>query len=156
MSASKGTHQQLLRELAALVIAVAGESVTMIKRSIPEQALKFKPQQEWTIYLEFLKLLFNLADRLAAFSLPLKDRPDFMNDLEDMVTQQLKAVLSPALGPDADQMEMTITIGNAVAESRQIYERHAFVVTEESSSRADYFRVFGERIAQAVHAPTNA
>ena len=70
MSASKGTHQQLLRELAALVIAVAGESVTMIKRSIPEQALKFKPQQEWTIYLEFLKLLFNLADRLAAFSLP--------------------------------------------------------------------------------------
>ena len=51
MSASKGTHQQLLRELAALVIAVAGESVTMIKRSIPEQALKFKPQQEWTIYL---------------------------------------------------------------------------------------------------------
>ncbi len=156
MSASKGTHQQLLRELAALVIAVAGESVTMIKRSIPEQALKFKPQQEWTIYLEFLKLLFNLADRLAAFSLPLKGRPDFMNDLEDMVTQQLKAILSPALGPDADQMEMTITIGNAVAESRQIYERHAFVVTEESPSRADYFRVFGERIAQAVHAPTNA
>ena len=79
-----------------------------------------------------------------------------MNDLEDMVTQQLKAVLSPALGPDADQMEMTITIGNAVAESRQIYERHAFIVTEESPSRADYFRVFGERIAQAVHAPTNA
>jgi hypothetical protein len=156
MSASQGTHQQLLRELAALVIAVSGESVTMIKRSIPEQALKFKSQQEWTIYLEFLKLLFNLADRLTAFYLPLKDRPEFMNDLEDMVTQQLKAVLSPALGPDADQMEMTITIGNAVAESRQIYERHAFVVMEESPSRADYFRAFGERIAQAVHAPTNA
>lgn len=155
MSASQGTHRQLLGELAALLIAVSGESVTMVKRSIPEQALKLKSPQEWTIYLEFLKILFNLADRLAAFHLPLKDRPEFMNDLEDAVTQQLKAVLSPALGPNSDQMEMTITIGNAVAESRQVYERHAFVVTEESPARAEYFRLFGERVAQAVFAPAN-
>lgn len=155
MSASQGQHLKLLRELAALIIAVSGESVTMVKRSLPEQALKLTSQQEWSIYLEFLKVLFNLSDRLAAFHLPLKDRPDFMDSLEDTAAQQLKSILSPALGPDTDHMEVTMTIGQAVAESRQVYERHAFVVTEESPARADFFRLFGERIAEAVQAPGN-
>ncbi len=155
MSASQGEHVGLLRELAALLTAVSGESVTMVKRSLPDQTLKLTSQQEWKIYLEFLKIFFNLADRLAAFYLPLKDRPEFMDSLEDAVTQQLKAVLSPALGPDTDHMEVTITIGQAVAESRQVYERQAFVVTEESPAKAEYLRLFGERIADATQAPGN-
>lgn len=155
MSASQGEHVSLLRELAALLTAVSGESVTMVKRSLPDQTFKLTSQQEWKIYLEFLKVLFNLADRLAAFYLPLKDRPEFMDSLEDAVTQQLKAVLSPALGPDTDQMEVTLTIGQAVAESRQMYERQAFVVTEESPAKAEYLRLFGERIADATQAPGN-
>ena len=155
MSASQGEHVSVLRELAALLTAVSGESVTMIKRSLPDQALKLTSQQEWNIYLEFLKVLFNLVDRLAAFYLPLKDRPEFMDSLEDAVTQQLRAVLSPALGPDTDQMEVTLTIGQAVAESRQVYERQAFVVTEESPAKAEYLRLFGERIADATQASGN-
>jgi len=155
MSASQGEHATLLRELAALIIAVSGESVTVVKRSLPEQALKLKSQQEWKIYLEFLKVLFNMADRFAGFYLPLKDRPEFMDSLEDTVTQQLKAVLSPALGPDTDQMEVTVTIGQAVSESRQVYERHAFMLTEESSAKAEYLRLFGERVAEATQAPGN-
>jgi hypothetical protein len=155
MSASQGEHVSLLRELAALLTAVSGESVTMVKRSVPDQTLKLTSQQEWKIYLEFLKVLFNLADRLAAFHLPLKDRPEFMDSLEDAVTRQLKAVLSPALGPDTDQMEVTLTIGQAVAESRQVYERQAFVVTEESPAKAEFLRLFGERIAEATQAPGN-
>ena len=155
MSASQGEHVGLLRELAALLTAVSGESVTMVKRSLPDQTLKLTSQQEWKIYLEFLKIFFNLADRLAAFYLPLKDRPEFMDSLEDAVTQQLKAVLSPALGPDTDQMEVTLTIGQAVAESRQVYERQAFVVTEESPAKAEYLRLFGERIADATQASGN-
>ena len=155
MSASQGEHASLLRELAALLTAVSGESVTMVKRTLPDQTLKLTSQQEWKIYLEFLKVLFNLADRLAGFYLPLKDRPEFMDSLEDAVTQQLKAVLSPALGPDTDQMEVTLTIGQAVAESRQVYERQAFVVTEESPSKAQYLQLFGERIADAMQASGN-
>jgi len=155
MSASQGEHVTLLRELAALLIAVSGESVTVVKRSLPEQAFKLKSQQEWKIYLEFLKVLFNMADRLAGFYLPLKDRPEFMDSLEDTVAQQLKAVLSPALGPDTDQMEVTVTIGQAVSESRQVYERHAFMLTEESPAKAEYLRLFGERIAEAAQAPGN-
>lgn len=155
MSASQKQYAGLLRELAALLTAVSGESVTMVKRSLPDQALKFTSQQEWKIYLEFLKVLFNLADRLAAFYLPLKDRPEFMDSLEDAVAQQLKAVLSPALGPDTDHMEVTFTIGQAVAESRQVYERQAFVVTEESPGKAEYLRLFGERVADLMQAPGN-
>lgn len=155
MSASQGEHAILLRDLAALLIAVSGESVTVVKRSLPEQALKLQSQQEWKIYLEFLKVLFNMADRLTGFYLPLKDRPEFMDSLEDTVTQQLKSVLSPALGPDTDQMEVTITIGQAVSESRQVYERHAFMLTEESAAKAEYLRLFGERVAGAAQAPGN-
>ena len=155
MSASQGEHATLLRELAALLIAVSGESVTVVKRSLPEPALKLHSQQEWQIYLEFLKVLFNMADRFAGFYLPLKDRPEFMDSLEDTVTQQLKSVLSPALGPDTDQMEVTVTIGQAVSESRQMYERHAFMLTEESAAKAEYLRLFGERIAEAAQAPGN-
>jgi hypothetical protein len=155
MSASQGEHVGLLHELAALLTAVSGESVTMVKRTFPDQTLKLTSQQEWKVYLEFLKILFNLADRLAGFYLPLKDRPEFMDSLEDAVTQQLKAVLSPALGPDTDQMEVTLTIGQAVAESRQVYERQAFVVTEESPAKAEFLRLFGERIAEATQAPGN-
>lgn len=155
MSASQGHHGGLLRDLAALLTAVSGESVTMVKRSLPDQALKFTSQQEWKIYLEFLKVLFNLADRLAAFYLPLKDRPEFMNSLEESVARQLKTVLSPALGPETDHMEVTFTIGQAVAESRQVYERQAFVVTEEGPAKAEYLRLFGERIADLAQAPGN-
>jgi hypothetical protein len=51
MSASQEQHVGLLRELAALLTAVSGESVTMVKRSLPDQTLKLTSQQEWKIYL---------------------------------------------------------------------------------------------------------
>jgi hypothetical protein len=156
MSASQDPHDKARRELARLVLAVAGESVTMVKRSVPEQALTMKKPQEWSIYLEFLKMLFNLADRLIAFYVPIQERPYFMNNLEDAVAHQLKAVLALALGPDTDTMEVTFTIGKTVAESRQIYERFTFDVMEDSSKKEACLKVFGERIAEAMQVPGNA
>jgi len=150
MSASKVLHTDLLRELAAMMVAVGGESVTMVKRSAPEVALKLTHKQEWDIYLEFLKVLFNLADRLSAFHLPVQEQPLFMDSLEDAVAQHLKIILAPALGPDSDDMEVTIVIGKAVAESRQRYERFRFLVTDESAARAEYLKVVGERIAEVT------
>ncbi|MCI0441206.1 MAG: hypothetical protein L0177_19050, partial [Chloroflexi bacterium] len=105
--------------------------MTMVKRSAPDDALKLKKKQEWSIYLEFLKVMFNLADRLSAFHLPIQEQPLFMDGLEDAIIQQLKAVLEPALGPDSDEMELVITISNATAESRRDYERFRFVITDE-------------------------
>lgn len=155
MTVSQSPYAQVLRELAALMLAVAGESVTMVKRSAPDHALKLKKKQEWSIYLEFLKVMFNLADRLSAFHLPIQEQPVFMNSLEDAIAQQLKAVLEPALGPDSDEMELVITIGSAVAESRRDHERFRFVVTEEDNVKEEFFRQFGEKVAQILATPGN-
>ncbi len=155
MSTANPDYKDRLRQLAELMLAVSGESVSVMKRLAPEQALKLKRKDEWDLYLEFLKILFNLADRLAALHIPLKDQMDFMNALEDTVAQQLQKVLEPAFGNQADQMEIVLTIGTAVAESRQIYESYKFLVTEESQSKNEMFRDFGNRIATALGAVGN-
>ena len=149
-------YKDQLRQLAELMLAVSGESVTMMKRNAPEQALKLKRQDEWSIYLEFLKIMFNLTDRLVALHVPLKDQLGFMNGLEDAVTQQLKQVLEPAFGHNADQMEIVMTIGTTVAESRETYERYKFLITEDSKTKSEMFREFGEKVAEALGAPSNA
>jgi len=138
-----------------LMVGVAGESVTMVKRSAPDQTLALKKTTEWTLYLEFLKLLFNLADRLSAFYVPIQEQPKFMDSLEDAVTNRLKESLGPALGPDLDAMEIMLTIGNTVAESRQIYERFRFVVTEESQVRTEYLDCLAARITRLFEASGN-
>jgi len=152
MPASQGPYSDILRDLSSLMVAVSGESVTMIKRSAPDQAMKLKKSGEWEIYLEFLQLQFNLADRLSAHYIPLKDQPVFMDSLEDAVTQQLKNVLAPALGPGTDEMEVVVAIGETVAQSRQRYERFKFLVTEDSKQREEYFKAFGETVAHLIGA----
>jgi len=142
------SHQQ--RSLAELMLAVAGESVTVMKKNAPEQALKLKRQDEWGLYLEFIKVMFNLTDRLSAFHIPIKDQPEFMNGLEDAVTAQLRLVLEPAFGSNIDQNEIMLTIGSAVAESRQLYERFRFSITEDSKTKNEMFDVFGGRVADAL------
>jgi hypothetical protein len=156
MTTAKQDYQQQLRALAELMLAVSGESVTMMKRNAPEQALKLKRQDEWGIYLEFLKVMFNLADRLTALHIPIKDQLEFMNSLEDAVTTQLKTVLEPAFGANSDQMEIMLTIGGAVSESRQIYEKYKFLITEDSKIKNEMFSDFGERVAELLGAPGNA
>ncbi|MFQ5991774.1 MAG: hypothetical protein ACE5NA_04990, partial [Nitrospiraceae bacterium] len=132
-----------------------GESVTMVKRSAPEQAMKLKRKLEWDLYLEFLKIQFNLADRLSALYVPIQDQSHFMDGLEDAVTQQLKNALAPALAPGADDMEITMTIGQAVSESRERYEKFRFMATEESKIKEEFFQNFGVHIAQMIGAPEN-
>jgi hypothetical protein len=150
MATTKAPYSQQLRSLAELMLAVAGESVTMMKKHAPQQALKLKRQDEWGLYLEFIKVMFNLTDRLSAFHIPIKDQPEFMNGLEDAVTSQLKTVLEPAFGSGVDQMEIMLTIGGAVAESRELYERFRFSITEDSKTKNEMFESFGGRVAGAL------
>jgi len=156
MTTTSQEHQSQLRQLAELILAVAGESVTVMKRNAPERALKLKRQDEWGIYLEFLKVMFNLTDRLSALHLPIKAQPQFMDSLEDAVTLQLKNVLEPAFGSGTDQMEIMLTVGAAVAESRQTYERYRFLVTEENPVKDEMLKAFGERVADAMGIAGNA
>jgi hypothetical protein len=155
MAIANTEYKERLRQLAELMLAVSGESVTMMKRNAPEQALKLKRQDEWGIYLEFLKVMFNLTDRLVALHIPIKDQMEFMNGLEDTVTQQLKHALEPAFGNNADQMEIVLTIGTTVAESRQTYEKYKFLISEDSKAKNEMFRDFGVKVADALGAPGN-
>ena len=141
--------------VAEFMLAVAGESVSVIKRAVPEQALKLKRQEEWTIYLEFLRVMFNLADRVSMLHIPLKEQPQFMDELTDDVIDQLKKALEPAFGVGSDQTEIVLTIGAAVAESRETYERYRFLVTEDSPAKNDLYRDFSDRIARLVGATGN-
>jgi len=152
MTIANSEYTSRLSQLAELMLAVSGESVTLIKKTAPDRVLTLKRQNEWGLYLEFLKIMFNLTDRLAALHVPIKDHMDFMNGLEDAVTRQLKKALEPAFGNNTDQMEIALTIGTAVAESRQRYEPYAFLVTEESKTKDDMFREFGEKIAEILGA----
>jgi len=86
----------------------------------------------------------------------MKDQMEFMNGLEDAVTQQLKRALEPAFGNNADQMEIVMTIGTTVAESRQAYEQYKFLITEDSKTKNEMFRDFGEKVAEALGARGNA
>lgn len=156
MASAKTEYQQQLRTLAELMLAVSGESVTVMKKHAPTQALKLKRQDEWGIYLEFVKILFNLTDRLSLLHLPLKEQPQFMNNLEDAVTLQLKNVLEPAFGSGADQMEIMLTVGTAVTESRQSYERYRFLVTENTPEKDEMLKDFGGRVANAMGIAGNA
>lgn len=155
MATATPEYKECLRRLAELMLAVSGESVTMMKRHAPEQALKLKRWEEWGVYLEFLKIMFNLTDRLVALHIPLKDQMEFMNGLEDAVTQQLKRMLEPAFGDGADQMEIVLTIGTTVAESRQVYEKYKFLIAEDSKTKNEMFRDFGEKVAEALGASGN-
>ncbi len=155
MTVRQPSFAQQMQIVAELMLAVAGESVSMIKRAVPEQALKLKRQDEWTIYLEFLRIMFNLTDRVSMLHIPLKEQPQFMDELTDAVIDQLKKALEPAFGAGSDQTEIVITIGAAVAESRQTYERYRFLVTENSPAKNDMYRDFSDRIARLVGASGN-
>lgn len=156
MGTSKNPYSEQLRGIAELILAVAGESVTVMKRNAPERALKLKRHDEWEIYLEFLKVMFNLTDRLSVLFLPIKEQPQFMDSLEDAVTLQLKNVLEPAFGSGSDQTEIMLTVGAAVAESRQAYERYRFLVTENNPAKDEMLKDFGGRVAEAMGIAGNA
>ena len=144
----------ILKDLAHTMMSVARESVNLIKRSDQQQALKLQRKQEWDIYLEFLRMLFNLIDRLSAFYIPIQAQRDFMNSLEDAVAHQLKTVLAPSLSStEIDEMEVMLSVGQTVSESREVYERFKFVVTDQTKERDQYFQFFSERVATKAGAP---
>ncbi|GJL56383.1 MAG: hypothetical protein NPIRA02_35150 [Nitrospirales bacterium] len=153
---STDTFGPILHDLASTMLGVARESVGLMKRSDQQLSLKLNRTQEWEVYLEFLRVQFNLVDRLSAFHIPIQDQREFMNSLEDTVTAQLRTALAPTMSAsEVDEMEVTLAIGKTVSESRQIYERYKFVVTEESKERDEFFQAFAIRVTGKMGASGN-
>ncbi len=141
-------YEPILKDLSNTILDVCRESATLIKRSDQSTSIKLNQQQEWDVYLEFLKVLFNLADRVSAFYVPIQRQPEFMNSLEDHVSDRLKSLLAPSLSSSQiDDQEIVVSVGQAVAESRRTYEPHKFVFSEDSKARNAFFQHAGERVA---------
>ena len=149
-------HEPILKDLSNTILDVCRESVTLIKRSDPAVTTTLSQKQEWEIYLEFLKVLFNLADRISAFHVSIQQQPEFMNSLEDHVSERLKTLLAPSLSSsEIDDQEIVVAVGQAVAESREIYEPYKFVFSEDSKERNAFFQHVGERVAGSAGAANN-
>ncbi len=150
---STENYGPVLKDLANTMLGVARESVSLMKRSDQQRSLKLNRNQEWEVYLEFLRIQFSLVDRLSAFHVRIQDQPEFMNSLEDSVTAQLRTALAPTMSStEVDEMEVTLAVGKTVAESRQIYEKYKFVVTEQSKERDAFFQAFAVRVASKMGA----
>ena len=149
-------YSSVLKNLANMMLGVARESVALMKRSDQQGTMKLSRNQEWEVYLEFLRVQFNLVDRLSAFHVPMQDQMEFMNSLEDSVTTELKAALAPTMSAaEFDEMEVMLAVGKTVAESRQVYEKYKFVVTDQTKERDAFFQTFAGRVADKMGASGN-
>lgn len=156
MKPSIQEYESVLNDLSNTILGVCRESVTLIKQSDQSAAITLNQQQEWKIYLEFLKVLFNLADRISAFYIPIQHQPEFMNRLEDHVSERLRTLLAPSLSSSQiDEQEIIVAVGQAVAESRETYEPYKFVFSEDSKERNALFQHVGERVAGLAGAAGN-
>lgn len=149
-------YRTVLKDLSATMLGVCRESVGLIKRSDQAVGIHLTQRQEWDVYLEFLKILFNLVDRASLFYVPVQRQPEFMNGLEDHVSHELKTALGHSLSDaQIDEQEIVVSVGQAVAESRHMYERHTFVFSEDSKERRAFFQHASERIAARAGAADN-
>lgn len=149
-------YRTILKDLSATMLGVCRESVGLIKRSDQAVGVHLTQRQEWDVYLEFLKILFNLVDRASLFYVPIQRQPEFMDGLEDHVSDELKTALGTSLSSaQIDEQEIVVSVGQAVAESRRMYERHTFVFSEDSKERLAFFQHASERIAARAGAADN-
>lgn len=149
-------HEPILKDLSNTILDVCRESVTLIKRSDAAVTTTLSQKQEWDIYLEFMKVLFNLVDRISAFYVSIQQQPEFMNSLEDHVSERLKTLLAPSLSStQIDEQEIVVAVGRAVAESRETYEPYKFVCSEDSKERNAFLQQVGERVAGVAGAVNN-
>lgn len=149
-------YRTVLKDLSATMLGVCRESIGIIKRSDQAVGIHLTQRQEWEVYLEFMKILFHLVDRASLFYVPVQRQPEFMNGLEDHVSHELKTALGHSLSAaHVDEQAIVVSVGQAVAESRHLYERHTFVFSEDSKERHAFFQHASERIAARAGAADN-
>ena len=151
--ANTGLSQEFQRKawvLAELMLMIARESMTLLKRNNPAVATKALQKQEWEAFIEFLKVLFNLADRVGAFYVPVSEYLQFLDALEDAVIDQMNNAFRQQAGPGYDEVPVKISIAAAFDAGQKFYQPHQFMVTEEGKERDAYFNKFGEAVATAL------
>jgi hypothetical protein len=149
----KGLSPEFQRKawvMGELMLMIARESMTLLKRNTPDIASKMTRKQEWEAFLEFLKVLFNLADRVGAFYVPVSEYLQFLDALEDAVIDQMNNAFSQQAGPGYDETPVKVSIAAAFDEAQKFYQPFQFLVTEEGPERDRYFKKFGETVSTAM------
>lgn len=136
--------------MSELMLAIAGESMTLIKRNDPTVATKVSRKQEWEAFIEFLKILFNLADRVGAFYVPVSEYLQFLDALEDAVIDQMNNAFRRQAGPGYDETPVKVSISAAFELGQKLYQPYQFMVLEEGKERDRFFQKFGEAVATAL------
>lgn len=136
--------------LGELMLMIAKESMTLIKRNDPAIATKVSRKQEWEGFIEFLKVLFNLTDRVGAFYIPVSEYLQFLDAVEDAVIDQMNNAFRQQAGPGYDETPVKVSISAAFDLGQKLYQPYQFMVMEESKERDRFFQKFGEAVATAL------
>ena len=140
--------------LAELLLAISRESMMLIKRQAP--ALSNLPRkQEWEGFIEVLKVLFDLTDRVATLYVPVNEYLLFLDAVEDAVIDQMNAAFRKQAGPDYDDVPLKISIAAAFEDSQKFYHPHRFMITEEGAEKDKYLKAFGDALAGKLGARGN-
>jgi len=143
-------YQRKAWVMGELMLAIAKESMTLIKRNDPSTASKASRKQEWEGFIEFLKVLFNLADRVGAFHVPVSEYLQFMDAVEDAVIDQMNNAFRQQAGPGYDEMPVKISISAAFDLGQKLYQPYQFMVLEDGKERDRFFQKFGEAVGTAL------
>lgn len=143
-------YQRKAWVMGELMLVIAKESMTLIKRNDPSIASKVSRKQEWEAFIEFLKVLFNLADRVGAFHVPVSEYLRFLDAVEDAVIDQMNNAFRQQAGPGYDETPVKISISAAFDLGQKLYQPYQFMVLEEGTERDRYFQKFGEAVGTAL------
>jgi hypothetical protein len=149
-------YQRKAWALAETLLGIAQESVTLVKRQVPAVAAKLSRKQEWEVFIEFLKVMFNVADRIAAFHVPVSEYLRFLDALEDAVIDHMNNAFRQQAGPDYDEIPLKVSIAAAFDIGQKLYQPFQFMITEEGAEKDRYFNKLAEAVATAMTARGNS
>ena len=136
--------------LGELMIAISRESMTLLKRQAPSALGNLDRKQEWEGFIEFLKVLFNLVDRIATLYVPMNEYLQFLDAVEDAVIDQMNNAFRKQAGPAYDETPLKVSIGAAFETAQKFYHPYRFMITEEGPERDKYLTAFGETVAKTL------
>jgi len=105
--------------LGELMIAISRESMTLLKRQVPQALGTMERKQEWEGFIEFLKVLFNMVDRVATLYVPVSEYLQFLDAVEGAVIDQMNNAFRKQAGKHGIRLDL---------KSQLLYDdRHVFV-----------------------------
>jgi len=136
--------------LGELMIAISRESMTLLKRQAPNALGALDRKQEWEAFIDFLKVLFNIAERVATLYIPVSEYLQFLDAVEAAVIDQMNNAFRKQAGPGYDETPLNVSIAAAFETAQKFYLSHRFMITDDSPDRDRYLKAFGEAVANTL------